>query len=199
MQGFLPEPTADASRMNRIGAASGVFSVAVALCAITAAILIADQFSWASNALSDLGRTEWDSTAVFNIGLIVAGLLALPFGAVLLGGARTIIHAVGAAVFLLAAICLSLIGVFALPAPRHGTVAVGFFVGFTLALFVYGAGDVRSGARARGLATVGLGIVHVLAWALWIGTGGPGGVAIPETVGSACVSAWMLGTAARLR
>lgn len=147
MQGF--EPTASTSEWYRIGAAFGVLSVVVSLSAIAAAILIADQFSWTSNALSDLGRASWNSTAVFNAGLIVTGLLALPFGAVLLSGAETMVHALGAAVFLVAAICLSLIGVFALPAPRHGTVAVGFFVGFTVALFVYGVGDVRSGARTR--------------------------------------------------
>jgi hypothetical membrane protein len=190
-------PTETASA-DRAGAVFGVLSVVVSLGAIAVAILLSGRFSWATNALSDLGRASWQSTAVFNRGLIAAGLLALPLGIVLARNARTLLHAAGSVAFSLAAVGLSLIGVFALPAPEHGVVAIGFFIGFTAALLLYGAGDVRSGARRRGLGTVALALVHVLAWAVWIATGGPGGLAIPEIVGSACVSAWMLGTAARL-
>ncbi len=199
MANGLPESSATTSKANRVSAAFGVLSVVASLEAIAAAILIAEQFSWAVNALSDLGQASWESTAVFNLGLIVSGLLALPLGIVLARNARTLLHAAGSVAFSLAAMCLSLIGVFALPAPQHGTVAVGFFIGFTIALLLYGAGDARSGMRLRGLATVALALVHVLAWVIWIGLGGPGGVAIPELVGSVCISAWILGTAARLR
>jgi hypothetical membrane protein len=183
----------ETARANRAGAAFGVLSVG----AIVAAILLSEQFSWAANALSDLGRASWESTAVFNVGLVVAGLLALPLGIILARNARTLLHAAGSVAFSLAAICLSLIGVFALPAPQHGTVAIGFFLAFTIGLFVYGTGDVRSGARLRGGGTVALGLVHVLAWIVWVGAGGPGGLAIPEIIGSVCLSVWILGTAAR--
>lgn len=193
-----PSPSHPASRASRIGAAFGVLSVAVSLGAIVAAILISPQFSWTANALSDLGRASWESTLVFNYGLIVAGLLALPVGIILARNARRLLHAAGSIAFSLAAVCLSLIGVFALPAPEHGLVAIGFFLSFTVGFFLYGAGDVRAGARRWGVSTVGLGIVHILTWILWISAGGPGGLAIPEIIGSACLSVWILGTAARL-
>lgn len=193
-----PELSEGTPRADRVGAAFGMLSVVVSLGAITAAILVSGRFSLATNALSDLGRASWASSEVFNFGLIVAGLLALPLGIVLARNARTLLHAAGSVTFSLAAVSLSLIGVFALPAPEHGVVALGFFVGFTVALVLYGAGDVRSGARRRGLGTIALALVHALAWAVWIATGGPGGLAIPEIVGSACVSIWILGTAARL-
>jgi hypothetical membrane protein len=116
----------ETARANRAGAAFGVLSVVVSLGAIVAAILLSEQFSWAANSLSDLGRASWESTAVFNVGLVVAGLLALPLGIILARNARTLLHAAGSVAFSLAAICLSLIGVFALPVPQHGTVAIGF-------------------------------------------------------------------------
>jgi hypothetical membrane protein len=192
------ETTADATRANRVAAASGVLSIFVSLGAIGAAILLSARFSLATSALSDLGRAGWTTTALFNGGLLVAGVVALPFGIVLARDARTLLHAAGSVAFSMSAVCLSLVGVFALPAPEHGLVAIGFFLAFTVAFVCYGAGDVRTGARGRGLATLGLALVHVLGWAVWLGAGTPGGLAIPELVGSACLSVWVLATAARL-
>jgi hypothetical membrane protein len=188
----------EATRANRAAAAFGVLSILVSLGAIGAAILLSARFSPATSALSDLGRAGWNATAVFNGGLLVAGLLALPLGVVLARNARTLLHAAGSVAFSLSAVYLSLIGVFALPAPEHGLVAIGFFLAFTVAFVLYGAGDVRTGARRRGFATLGLALVHVLGWAVWLGASTPGGLAIPELVGSACLSTWVLATAARL-
>jgi hypothetical membrane protein len=194
----VPSSHTETTKADRIGAAFGVLSVVVSLGAIGAAILLSERFSWAANALSDLGRASWESTAVFNLGLIAAGLLALPLGIVLARNSLTLLHAAGSTAFSLAAVCLSLIGVFALPAPQHGTVAIGFFLAFTIGLVLFGAGDVRSEARLRGLGTIALGLVHVLAWIVWVAAGGPGGLAIPEIIGSVCLSLWILVTAARL-
>lgn len=191
------ETIADATRANRVAAAFGVLSILVSLGAIGVAVLLSARFSLATSALSDLGRAGWTTTAVFNGGLLVAGLLALPFGVVLARNARTLLYAAGSVAFSLSAVSLALVGVFALPAPEHGLVAIGFFLAFTVAFVLYGAGDVRSGARRRGLATLGLALVHVLGWVVWVGAGTPGGLAIPELVGSACLSAWVLATAAR--
>ncbi|WP_256684148.1 DUF998 domain-containing protein [Halococcus qingdaonensis] len=192
-----PDPT-PSTRANRLAAAFGVFSIVVALGAITVAILLSTRFTFSTSALSDLGRASWASTAVFNYGLLFSGVLALPFAVVLAKNARTLLHAAGSLAFALAAVSLSLIGVFALPAPEHGLVAVGFFLAFTVAFVFDGVGDVRTGTRARGLATLALALVHVLGWAVWFGAGTPGGLALPELVGSACLSVWVLATAARL-
>ncbi len=188
----------DTRRANRVAAVFGVLSILVSLKAIGAAILLSTRFSMATSALSDLGRAGWTTTAVFNGGLLVAGLLALPFAVVLARDARTLLHAAASVAFSLSAVSLALIGVFALPAPEHGLVAIGFFLAFTVAFVLYGIGDVRAGARSRGLATLALALVHVLGWVVWLGAGTPGGLAIPELVGSACLSAWVLATAARL-
>ena len=187
------------STADRVAAVFGTCAVVVSLCGIALAILLSTRFSFATDALSDLGRATWNSSAVFNGGLFLAGLLALVPGVVLARDSRTLLHAAGSVAFSLSAVCLALIGVFALPASQHGTVAVGFFLGFTVAFLLSGAGDVRAGAWVRGLGTIGLGLVHLLAWTLWIVAGTPGGLAIPELVGSGCVSVWILWMAARLR
>ncbi len=82
--------------------------------------------------------------------------------------------------------------------PQHGTVAVGFFLLFTVAFVCYGAGDLRTGAHRWGLFGLALAAVHVGGWAVWIAAGTPGGLALPELVGSGCVSTWILGTAVRM-
>lgn len=192
------DPLANRSTADRVAAVFGICVVVVSLGGIVSAILLSTRFSFATDALSDLGRATWNSSAVFNGALFVSGLCALVPGVVLARNSRTLFHAAGSVAFSLSAVCLSLVGVFALPAPQHGTVAVGFFLLFTVAFVCYGAGDVRSGARRWGLFAIALAAVHVGGWAVWITAGTPGGLALPELVGSGCVSAWILGTAVRL-
>ncbi|RJT06579.1 DUF998 domain-containing protein [Halococcus sp. IIIV-5B] len=193
-----PDPLANPDTADRVAAAFGVCAVVVSLGGIALAILLSTRFSFAADALSDLGRATWDSSAVFNTGLLVSGLCALVPGVVLARNSRTLLHAAGSVAFSLSAVCLALIGVFALPAPQHGTVAVGFFLLFTVAFVCYGAGDLRTEARRWGLFAIALAAVHVAAWAVWIAAGTPGGLALPELVGSGCVSTWILGTAVRM-
>jgi hypothetical membrane protein len=193
-----PDPTANPDTADRVAAAFGVLAVVVSLGGIASAIALSTRFSFATDALSDLGRATWRSSTAFNTGLLVSGLCALVPGVVLVRNSRTLLHAAGSLAFSFSAVCLALIGVFALPAPQHGTVAVGFFLGFTVAFLLYGAADLRSGARRWGLFAIALAAVHVGSWAVWIAAGTPGGLALPEIVGSGCVSAWILGTAVRL-
>lgn len=192
------DPFTNRSTTDRVAAVFGICAVVVSLGGIVSAILLSTRFSFATDALSDLGRASWNSSAVFNGALLVSGLCALVPGVVLARNSRTLLYAAGSVTFSLSAVCLSLIGVFALPVPQHGTVAVGFFLLFTVAFVCYGAGDVRSGARRWGLFAIALAAVHVGGWAVWIAAGTPGGLALPELVGSGCVSAWILGTAHRL-
>lgn len=152
MANTSPTSSAGTLRANRVGAALGVFSGVVSLLAIIATVLLSGQFLWMSSALSDLGRPDWNSTAVFNLGLIAAGLLALPLGIVLARNVRTLLHAAGSVAFSLSAVCLALIGVFALPAARTRRRRGGVFLGFTVALLAYGVGTC---ARAHVVAASG--------------------------------------------
>lgn len=58
---------------------AGVAAPLVALGEILIATLVSPSFSWASSALSDLGRPGAPTALIFNWGLIGGALLALPF------------------------------------------------------------------------------------------------------------------------
>lgn len=190
-----------ADRADRLAAWAGVLSPAVALGAIAAAVLVADGFSPTADALSDLGRVGRASAPLFNYGLVAAGLLAVPFGLPLVRASRHPLGTLGVGAFGVAALSLAGVGAFPLPTAPHAAVAVGFYLSFTVAFWLYGTGEVLAGAVRRGLATVWLGIVHVLTWvgwAAWAAVGGAApGLAIPETVGALLLVGWMVATARR--
>ena len=114
------DPFTNRSTTDRVAAVFGICAVIVSLGGIVSAILLSTRFSFATDALSDLGRATWNSSAVFNGALLVSGLCALVSGVVLARNSRTLLHTAGSVTFSLSAVCLALIGVFALPAPQHG-------------------------------------------------------------------------------
>lgn len=201
--------------MNRrnVAAACGLAAPIVAAAAILAATLLDPAFAWTTSALSDTGALPAGRSVslspslvrsspqvpVFNGGLIATGLLGLPFAWRLWTAAEHVGQRAGAAWYALAVVFLGLVGVFPLPHPLHGPVAVGHFATATVALWVYGSGTVLAGRPRAGLATIWLGIGHVLVWIGWalaLASGPVPGIAIPETVGAAIFGGW---TVARAR
>ena len=84
---------------------------------------------------------------------------------------------------------LALIGVFALPSPLHGPVALTYFLLFTLAILVDGIGALRTGKARDGWLSIGLGTAHVAGWIVW-GVSGLDGIALPEAVGTVDAAAY---------
>lgn len=202
--------TARSRRHRRAAAGCGLVAPAVAAVTIVAATLIDPTFSWATSALSDLGALpEGESVTVgfllsspefllFNGGLIAAGVAGLPFAWILWVAAVHPLQRVAAAAVAMAVIALALVGVLHVPRPHHGTVAITHFAAATVALWTYGSGSVLAGRPARGLATIWLGIAHLLFWIIWSVTLRPGpipGLAVPETVGALLFGGWTAATA----
>lgn len=183
--------------MDDVGPWSGVVGPLVALAGILAATLTDPSFSWTHSALSDLGvagpPTEW----LFNGGLALGGLLAAPFVR-WRWSTTTGLGREGTAVLGLS--LAAMVGVAAFPSghPLHFPVAVGFYLLFTFALLLTGAGDLRRGAARRGTATVALAVGHLSTWVLWSAGFRPGpGLAVPETVGALVLTGWMVATGRR--
>ena len=182
------------NRADRLARAGGVLAPAASLAGIALAITFTPSFTWGSSALSDLGRAGAPVPWLFNGGLILGGLLALPFAwwrwrraANFLGR----LAAIG-----LAGTGLALAGVGSVPAGRalHLPFAAGFYLLLTYTLFLDGSGRALAGSVARGLAWLWVGIVHFSGWLLWAFSG-VGGLAVPETFGALLLSAWLVTSA----
>lgn len=174
---------------SRAAGICGVVSPLVAFGAIGASILLHDWFSWADNALSDLGALGTSYNLVFNLGLIVAGVLGVIFS---LGLPKLIDEKVGVSgviIFGVGMISLTLIGVFPSGTEPHEFVSIAFYALTTLALTIIGVDQLRgSSDRVWGIFVLSI-IALALASIALINTIPRNlGAAIPEVIGALVIS-----------
>jgi len=169
----------------------GLAAVVVAFGGVVYAMFAAPWFSPLSYALSDLGARGVVTAPIFNGALLVGGALGVGFVVSVLADTDNPIRQAGGIFGLLAMLFMALVGVFPIPSPFHGLVAVPFFLFLTLAVFLWGAGDYAAGRALRGLVLVLLGVLHVVSWAWWLlFPWFPAGIAIPELFGSVAFAVW---------
>ena len=207
------DPDAD---VRRLATYCGVAAPAVALGAVALATVVAspETFTWRGRALSDMGRYGTRTFVLFNGGLILGGLLGLPFAWRLWITARDPFERVGIAALVVATLGLIGVGVFFiehtafyLERDLHGPAAMTYFVLAPFAQWLYGTGAVRAGRIREGLASFWLGIAHPLVWLGWLlfllaRTPGPDSMAwfaVPEFVAALAVGCWFVVLAADLR
>jgi hypothetical membrane protein len=192
-----PEP--DAPGVGGVAAAFGAVATVSALGGIALGVLLDPTFSWATDALSDLGVREGSAVA-FNRGLIVGGAAGVCY-AVCLGLAAARDEAGGRLDFgragrLLRALLLALalvsmagVGVFDLTEPLHGPAAIGFY-GLITAVFAVD-GWLRRG-EPSGRVALAFAPVHVAVWATFVAGWWPvTGLALPELPGALMLAAWV--------
>lgn len=177
----------------------GILGPAIAFGSIAASIHLHPWFSWADNALSDLGATGTSHNMVFNLGLIAAGIAGLVFTLEL---PRLVSRRAGlAGVTILGAgmISLILIGAFPSGTSPHRAVSVTFYALCLVGLVVLGFDQLRERSdRAWGafiLSTVGLalaaiGLCTTIPYEL--------GAAIPEIIGAIAILEFSIVFGARL-
>ena len=177
--------------LSRVPPYLGLAAVVASLGGVLFAMLAAPWFSVFFDALSDLGARGEATAPLFNGALLVGGALGAGFVASILTDVEHPIRATGGIFALLAMGFMALVGVFPLPDPLHGLVAVPFFVCLSLAVLLWGGGDYAAGRELRGLVLVLAGVLHLVSWAWWaIFPWFPPGIAIPELVGSAAFALW---------
>ncbi|WP_224269465.1 DUF998 domain-containing protein [Haloprofundus salinisoli] len=168
---------------------TGRVAPVVTLGSILTAAAVAAWFSWPRDALSELG-VDPATALLFNGGLILGALLALPYAVPLWAAATTHAARLVAALFALTAVAMGLVGVFPMETPPHFPVAVAFYLLLTATLGADGV--VRRRART-GRLSLALAVAHLLSWAAWAAGRFPGpGLALPETVGAVMLAAWVL-------
>src|SRR4030043_253752 len=116
----------------------GILTPIIAFTCILLAISYSPSFSWTQNALSDLGIQSGTTAPLFNYGLISSGIIALIFASGLFSFlGDKLLGKIGAAVFTLAVISLTAIGVFPESVrPTHFYVSVAFFMLFPISMLL---------------------------------------------------------------
>ena len=179
--------------MLKVAGLCGVTGPIITISLIALAISRSPWFSWTENALSDLG--VHGSSAMFNSGLLIGGLLSCAFALGLREVLRSrILGHVGAVILLLGSVAMCGIGIFTESAGElHTYVSVAFFVLFPVALWLVGAALVQKREKGMGLFVIVAGVFAVAVWALpWPA------VAIPEILSALAFSACSIGLGARL-
>lgn len=186
--------------IERLGTASGLLAPVVTLGAIAIATILSPTFTWVGSALSDLGVPEAPTAWLFNGGLIVGGIIALPVGILIFLNARNRIEQAGAVLFGVTAVLLAAIGVFPAGTPQHFPAAISFYVSLSVSLWVYGTGNVVAGKRRLGAFTICLGLLNIGEWVVWATTFRDivPGLALPEIIGALILGLWLFGTTIRM-
>ena len=168
-----------------------IIGPAYALGSIALAIMLSPWFSWTNNAISDLGIS--DVALIFNISLIISGIMCMIFA---LGVLMTLKHRLGKVGMLMVFMAsISLIGIGAFHEniqPWHLVFSVAFFVLLLLACMVMGYYFLkRRSSRYLGIAALAVAIIGIIGWATYQGPG----VAVPEALTFVPGSVWfgMLG------
>jgi hypothetical membrane protein len=188
----------------------GVASAFTLDLAILAAIAFSPWFNFYNNELSDLGNTQTNGTVayVFDVGLVVAGLLMFAFAALI--SYRTQGHTVLVWTLPLAvtALDLAMVGAFPenVPGSIHRVVSGVLFLMITMTLLAYGSLSRALGSRrVRSIALV-FGLFNAFIWVTtwpWSGVVNQwsvwpwSGVAIQESLTAAMLTTWLIVVALR--
>jgi hypothetical membrane protein len=171
-----------------------VLAPVVSLAGIGLAIAFTPSFSWASSALSDLGTPSAPMPWLFNSGLMLGGILAVPFAWWHWRRVRTRVGRSVAIALAGTGLALAGIGVFPAGTALHLPFAAGFYLLLTYTLFLDGSARALAGTLRRGLGWIWVAVGHLTGWLLWALVG-IGGLAVPETFGALLFTAWLLTSA----
>ena len=186
------------TRIRRLAALSGPIGVAASVLGILVVAVVVP-FDPVTQAISELGDPSAPYSSVFNTSFVVAGIVALPFAALLAVEARNAYERAGAVFIAVSLLALSAIGAFPVGNPYHIPAALSYYSSFTVAVWVHGTGEALAGDTRRGLGAVWLGNANIIVWVVWsfLRAYAPG-LAIPEVLGASGYTLWVFLTARRL-
>lgn len=179
-------------RWMRISGICGIITPIVAFTCILLAIALAPQFSWTDNALSDLGIVTGATSILFNLGLILSGILTLLFASGLFTYFRSnSLGRLSALILVLDSLALTAIGVFPENVkPMHLYASVAFFVLFPISMLFVTASFLRASRARMGLLTLSIALFAAIVWIAEFLLRYVPGVAIPETLSALAASLW---------
>lgn len=179
---------------QRTAGLCGILAPIIGLTCIALAILLCPWFSWTENYLSDLGgfygdRPIWaahgTASILFNMGLILAGVLGVCFGLGLRKSQsfRTPLGNIGTLFLILDAAALMGIGIFPeTTGPPHTFFSFAFFIMVGISLALVGTALIKTSERTLGWFTIALFIFGLVSVPLFITPQPVGSNAIAEMI-----------------
>ncbi len=168
----------------RIFGLCGILAPIVALVFIGASIMMHPEFNFPDYALSHLGALDTPDHIIYNVGMVLTGLMGMLFSCGVPRLVNTKIGILGILVFAAGFFSLALVGVFPGGTSPHNTVSMAFFTLSTFGILILALDQLlKTATRAWGillLALIALGLVS----ATLVGKVPHLGAAIPETIGA---------------
>jgi hypothetical membrane protein len=192
----------NSSKFARLAGLIGIITPIFALSAVVASTFLWKDFSWSSNALSDIGVSP--AADIFNYSLILAGILNFVFtiGFVKAYAKGTLFY-LGGIILILGGGSLSLVGVFTEDyGALHSYVSLGYFVLFPIAMILVGAAFKKMNMQTTGYSSILAGITALFVilsaiitqWHKLLNLG----FAVPEILEAAVIAAWIVWMGANL-
>jgi hypothetical membrane protein len=178
----------------KISGICGILAPVFAFTFIFLAVASYPQFSWTSNALSDLGVVPGVTAGLFNSGLIVSGIWCFMFaiGLFMFLG-ESMLGRAGVFVLVLACLALVAIGIFPESVrPVHYFVSVAFFGLLPISMLIITGGFWLMGQLRMAVFTLLVAIAAAAPWVLYYSIRYVSGVAIPELVSAVAGSVWVV-------
>ncbi|MFP8956113.1 DUF998 domain-containing protein [Natrialbaceae archaeon A-CW3] len=162
---------------TRLAVRCGFVAPVVVIGTIVLATILAspETFTWRTRALSDMGRPDARTFWLFNGGLVLGGLIGIPFVHALWRTSRNTAERVGVVLTGLSLLGMIGVGVFFLEHTQfyletnlHAVAALAVFVGAPFAQLLVGTGQILEGDRWLAIASVWLGTTHAIGWVGWL-------------------------------
>jgi hypothetical membrane protein len=181
------------NRTIKVAGINGVIAPIVAFTCILGAIASYAPFNWVNNALSDLGVQSGVTAPIFNLGLVISGLLFLVFSIGLFRSVgKSRLGKTGVIVLCLACISLVSIGIFNENfKPTHYLVSVAFFTLMPISMLVLVTSFWSKGQRQLSLFTLTISLTAAIPWVLQFTVPYVLNVAIPEFVSGLAGAIWV--------
>ena len=178
----------------RISGVCGVLTPVVAVICISLAINSAPEFSWVESALSDLGLVLGATSAFFNYGLIISGILGFVFATGVFGFlGESVVSRTGAFILVVAMVAFTAIGVFPENVrPTHFLVSVAFFVLLPISMLIITAAFWLKRQVRMAVFTLVMAVSAAAPWVLLFTVRYVSGVAVPEAASGLVASVWTL-------
>lgn len=163
----------------------GIVCPIIAFLFISISIGVHPWFSFADNALSDLGAVGTSHNVIFNFGLVLSGSTGLIFVLGLSELLESRLENIGGLIFGIGTFSLVMIGVFPKGTSPHFIVSVIFYALCTIGMILIGFGKIlRKSERIWGIFVLSIVLLGLISVSLVATIPYGIGAAIPEIIGA---------------